>query len=138
MAQSPPEGSPQLIPYLYYEDADSALEFLETAFGFVLDYAHRNPQNDKVLTSQLSYGAARVWVGPGMVPFGTQGTPDPDFVSAMLYVYVEDVDKHYAQAVASGARVREEPAAHFGGNRQYTVSDPGGHRWTFAQPIENA
>lgn len=80
MVQSPPEGSPQLIPSLYCEDADSALGFLQTAFGFELEYG---------------------------------------------------------QAVATSARGRAEPAAHFGGNRQYTVRDPGGYRWTFALPIEN-
>jgi uncharacterized glyoxalase superfamily protein PhnB len=28
MAQNPPEGTPQVMPYLYYEDARAALELL--------------------------------------------------------------------------------------------------------------
>ena len=54
----------------------------------------------------------------------------------MFYVYVDDVDAHFDRAKAAGAEIREEPHEHFGGNRQYTVSDPGGHRWTFAQPVD--
>ena len=32
MSKSPPDGTPQIIPYLYYEDAGPAIEFLEAAF----------------------------------------------------------------------------------------------------------
>jgi uncharacterized glyoxalase superfamily protein PhnB len=133
MARGQPAGSPQMIPYLYYEDADAAIDFLQKAFGFELEHAFRNPQNGKVLTSKLTYGSGAIFLGPGMQPFGTRGTPDPDQVSSMLYVHVDDVDTRYARAVAAGVHVRSEPKIHFGGNRQYTVSDPGGHRWTFAQ-----
>ena len=54
----------------------------------------------------------------------------------MIYVFVDDVDAHYARAVAAGAQIRAEPHVHFGGNRQYSASDPGGQRWTFAQPVD--
>ena len=53
----------------------------------------------------------------------------------MIYVFVDDVDAHHARARAEGAVIRDEPQIHFGGNEQYTASDPGGHRWTFAQPV---
>ncbi len=132
---SPPPGTPQIIPYMYYQDADAALEFMERAFGFEVESAIRNPTDGKVLTSTVRMGTGKIMVGPGMDAFGTRGTPDPDFVSVMTYVYVEDVDAHYARAKAAGAQIRAEPHEHFGGHRQYTASDPGGHRWTFAQPV---
>lgn len=72
-----------------------------------------------------------------MEAFGTRAVPDPELESAMIYVYVENLDEHHARAKAAGARIREEPHSHFGGNRQYTVSDPGGHRSTFAEPQES-
>lgn len=135
MAKSPPDGSPQIIPYLYYEDADAALEFMQRAFGFEIEHVFRNPSNGLVLTSTVRTGSGKIMVGPGMKPFGTRGTPDPNAVSAMLYVYVDDVDAHYARAKAAGAVIRAEPHQHFGNNRQYTASDPGGQRWSFAQPV---
>ena len=70
-----------------------------------------------------------------MEEFGTQGTPNAERISSMTYVYVDDVDVHFARAQSAGARIWAEPHEHFGGNRQYTASDPGGQRWTFAQPI---
>ena len=136
MIKNPPEGWAQVVPYLYYEDAGDAIEFMEKAFGFEIVYAFRTPEG-KVLTSLARTGSGVVMVGPGMEPFGTQAVPDPERVSSMTYVFVDDVDAHYARAVAAGAEVQAEPHVHFGGNLQYTASDPGGQRWTFAQPVQN-
>ena len=136
MPQNPPPGMAQIIPYLYYQDADAAIEFMVESFGFTIDHAFRNPDNGKVLTAQLRTGSGVIFVGPGMEYFGTRGTPDRDHVSCMIYVFVDDVDEHYARVCSSEAEIREEPHAHFGDNRQYTVSDPGGQRWTFASPLE--
>ena len=135
MAENPPKDMAQIVPYLYYEDAGPALEFMERAFGFQIDFAFRNPDDGRVLTARVRTGSGVVLVGPGMEAFGTRGTPDPDFVTSMTYVYVDDVDAHYECALREGAQIRAEPHEHFGGNRQYTASDPGGQRWTFAQPV---
>jgi len=129
---------PQIVPYLYYEDAGPALAFMEQAFGFEILDAFRNPDDGKVLHAQVRTGSGVIFVGPGMEPFGTRGTPDPASVSAMTYVFVTDVKAHTARAKAAGARIRAEPHVHAGGNLQYTASDPGGQRWTFAQPVEES
>ena len=126
---------PQVIPYLYYEDAGPAIEFLERAFGFEIAFVFRSPTDDRVLTAHLRTGAGVVFVGPGMDAFGTRAIEDSDFVPSMTYVYVDDVRSHYERAIGAGARIFEEPHDHFGGNFQYTAADPGGHRWTFAEPI---
>lgn len=133
---NPPDDMAQIVPYLYYEDAGPALEFMEQAFGFQIEFVFRNPSDDKVLTAKVRTGSGVILVGPGMEGFGTRAVPDPELVSTMIYVFVDDVDAHFARARSAGARVWEEPHSHFGGNRQYTVSDPGGHRWTFATPDE--
>ncbi len=135
---SVPGDMAQIVPYLYYEDAGSAIEFMERAFGFEIEHAFRDPDGGQVLTAKVRTGSGVILVGPGMEGFGTRAVADPDMVSAMIYVFVDDLDAHYARATAEGALVREEPHSHFGGNRQCTVSDPGGHRWTFAQPIDTA
>jgi uncharacterized glyoxalase superfamily protein PhnB len=133
----PPEDMAQIVPYLYYEDAGAALAFMEKAFGFQVESAFRNPTDDSVLAAKVRAGKGVILVGPGMEAFGTRAVPDPERVSAMIYVYVDDVDDHFARARAAGARIWAEPHSHVGGNRQYTASDPGGHRWTFAVPEES-
>ena len=48
---------------------------------------------------------------------------------------IDDVDAHHARARELGAEILREPADYPYGERQYTVEDPGGHRWTFSQTI---
>jgi len=43
----------------------------------------------------------------------------------------EDVDAHYARAVAAGAKILTELADTHWGARMYTCADPEGHIWTF-------
>ncbi len=127
----------QVIPYLYYEDATGAVDFMETTLGFEVEQAFRDDKG-KVLHATVRTGSGVIFVGPGMDEFGTQGTPDPDWVTSMTYVFVDDVEAHYEKVVASAATLRADLHEHFGGNRQYTISDPFGHRWTFAQPVQGA
>ena len=115
MAKNPPEDLAQIIPYMYYEDAGAAIAFMEKAFGLQIESAFRNPDDGKVLHAKVRTGSGVIFVGPGMEPFGTRAIPDPEFVSTMIYVFVEDVDSHYARAKAAGAQIRAELHAHFGG-----------------------
>jgi uncharacterized glyoxalase superfamily protein PhnB len=56
-------------------------------------------------------------------------------VSQYVTVHVENVDKHFEHTQQCGARILKLPADMPFGERQYTVEDPGGHRWTFSQSI---
>lgn len=50
-------------------------------------------------------------------------------------VHVEDVDAHYELAKRCEARILNPPETYPFGERQYTVEDVGGHRWTFTQSV---
>jgi uncharacterized glyoxalase superfamily protein PhnB len=56
-------------------------------------------------------------------------------VSAMCHVYVADVDRHFATAVAAGAAIALELRNEPWGERRYQATDPEGHQWHFAQRI---
>jgi hypothetical protein len=92
-----PDDSPQIIPYLYYEDATAALDFLVNAFGFEVKSAFRDDNGD-VLTAQLRTGDGVVMIGPGMDGFGTRGVQDPEWATTRMFVYVDDVDDHFERA----------------------------------------
>ena len=62
---------------------------------------------------------------------GNNGDPG----SHSVLVRVEDADVHHVRAVAAGARIVNPPTDYPYGERQYTVEDPGGHRWTFSESI---
>jgi uncharacterized glyoxalase superfamily protein PhnB len=45
------------------------------------------------------------------------------------------VDDHFQRARAAGATVIQEPKEEFWGDRFYSVEDPEGHQWVFAQHV---
>jgi len=47
----------------------------------------------------------------------------------------DGLDAHCEQARAAGAKIVEEPADQFYGERQYRARDPESHVWTFAQTV---
>jgi uncharacterized glyoxalase superfamily protein PhnB len=128
-----PDGAPQVLPYLYYPDARSAVEFLTAAFGFTEVTAVRDG-NGTVWHADLSTGDGIVMVGPGMAEFGTAPITEPEPASARTFVYVDDVDDHCRRARQAGARILAEPGEQ-GPNRVYCVADCGGHQWIFGTPL---
>ena len=73
------------------------------------------------------------------------GRPDPDYripkqlgqTTQSLYVYVDDVDKHFRHAKESGAKILDEPEDVFYGDRRYGAEDPEGHQWFFATHVRD-
>jgi PhnB protein len=54
-----------------------------------------------------------------------------------FYVYVEDVDSAFDQAVAAGATIKRPVQDMFWGDRTGEVVDPSGYIWTLATHIED-
>jgi uncharacterized glyoxalase superfamily protein PhnB len=73
------------------------------------------------------------------------GDPGPEYRSprerggfpAQVYVYVDDLDAHFAQARAAGAEIVSEPAEQPYGDRRYDVKDIEGHLWSFAERVSD-
>jgi hypothetical protein len=55
---------PPVVPYLYYPDANEALEFLVRAFGFE-EHAVTRDADGVVWNAQLRTGSGLVMIGPG-------------------------------------------------------------------------
>jgi uncharacterized glyoxalase superfamily protein PhnB len=121
-----------ITPYLYYEDAAAAIEFLTAVFGFH-EVLRRENDARRVWHAELALGDGRVMLGE----------PGPDYrgpnrlgaTTASMYVYVDDVDAHYERARAAGVEMLEEPGDRPYGERRYGAEDLEGHQWYFATPI---
>ncbi len=110
-----------VIPVLGYPEVGVAVDWLCDAFGFKLRLRIANHR-------------AQLEVGDGAIVVTEQrGTAGKDCHSVM--VRVEDLDRHHQHAIQRGARVLEAPADYPFGERQYSVEDFAGHRWTFSQSI---
>jgi len=134
MATNPPENMPRIAPYLYYEDVAGALEWLARAFGFRERMRMAGP-NGRIMHAEME-------MAEGVVMMGNPGSDyrNPKRlgqVTQSLYVYVENVDQHFRRATAAGAKILEQPADQFYGDRRYGAEDPEGHQWYFAQHVRD-
>jgi uncharacterized glyoxalase superfamily protein PhnB len=48
---------------------------------------------------------------------------------------VNEIDSQYIRVKQAGPQIVSPPEDYPDRERQYTVQDPGGHRWTFSQTI---
>jgi PhnB protein len=129
--EAEPRRRPTIIPQVPYEDIRAALSFLERAFGFREIPASRMEGADGVVHHAL------VEFGDSVIGIGTQGahgavSPKSGGIeSQYLSVAVADVEAHYQQALAAGARIAKEPRGHGPEARAYEALDLEGHRWRF-------
>ena len=124
----------KIIPLLVYEDIEKAHGFLVAVFGFTPGLIHRTPEG-RVVHAEVHLGEITIWlhrvaeevrmVSPRSLPMAYSG----------LVIHVPDVDAHYAQAIAHGAKVEGKPEDKPYGQREYGVRDIEGHRWWFATPL---
>lgn len=121
----------RLIPLLVYKDIQAAHDFLIKAFGFESGGVQRNAEG-QAIHGEVRAGLAAIWLHR-VAPEHQLGS---DAIrSSGLVVYVADVDQHYQQARAAGARIDSEPADMPYGQREYGARDIEGHRWWFATPL---
>jgi uncharacterized glyoxalase superfamily protein PhnB len=120
---------------LSYADAPAALDFLTRAFGF--EEAMRMEGVDGTVGhAELELDGQRLmlasaWRDAGMVP-----PSELAGIASQIMVQVDDVGAHFQRALAAGATVVDQPADQDYGQRTYRATDPEGHRWIFASPIQ--
>ena len=120
-----------VTPYLLYEDAPAAVDFLTEAFGFREVDRTTGAAGGMHVEMDVDDGA-RIYLGS---PGGDFRGPAQVGGTSLVYVLVEDVDRHYERAKAAGATITEELVDLPYGDRRYGCQDTQGHGWTFATPV---
>ena len=122
-----------VTPYLLYEDAGAAIEWLARAFGFRETDRIDGP-GGAVAHAELDVGdGSRIFLGG---PGGDYRNPKQVGRTSPVYVYVADVGAHHARAKEAGAAIVEEPHDEAYGDRRYAAEDPEGHLWYFATALQ--
>ena len=111
-----PEGWHSVTPRLVVEDPAGLVAFLKAAFD---------------ATGDLPAGAPAVMrIGDSNVMVSRAGPRDA--ITALLYVYIEDVEATYRRALDAGGVSIEEPVDVPYGDRRAMIEDPGGNIWQIA------
>jgi uncharacterized glyoxalase superfamily protein PhnB len=136
------EPYPTVIPMIAYENGPEAMDWLARAFGFrertrmlgeggrlshgemeagdgVIMLASPSPHYHGPKKHRAESDAARLW---SEVPYIIDG----------VLVYVDNLDSHFAQAMAAGATILS-PVETSPNGKRYRAEDLEGHRWMFVE-----
>jgi uncharacterized glyoxalase superfamily protein PhnB len=118
-----------VIPELAYPDVAAAVDWLVQVLGFVervrIGPGHR---------AQLSFGEGSLIVAD--VGHGRMA-PTGEDCSQSVMLRVEDVASLCDRVRKQGGTIVREPCDFSYGERQCTVLDPAGHRWTLSQTLHD-
>ncbi len=135
----------RIVPFIGYEDAAGAIDWLGRAFGFVEDRSARHEEEGVITHAELDLEGATVYLSTPRDYASPRRLRDESEAARRAYdnpwvidghfVEVGDVEKHHERAVAAGATILREPEEPGIGYRIYTAEDPEGHRWMFGQKL---
>lgn len=131
---NPPPGYTRVSPYLLYEDAQAAVEYLTTTFGFVQRLAQTGAAG-RMHTELVLGDDGLVMLGQAGESFKSPRRLDA-YPSALVHFYVDDVESLHERAKAHGADVTGLETAPVG-DRRFTATDPEGQVWVFAQRLDS-
>lgn len=120
----------EIIPYLFYRDVPTALEWLTRTLGFTEELREPTPSG---MHAQMRLDGQRIMMGQGSKEWRMLSPAETQTATQGIFVYLADVDAHYERARAAGAEIVHPPQDRPYG-RTYTVRDLDGHPWFFTTP----
>jgi PhnB protein len=124
-----PKGFHTVTPYLVVNDARGLLEFIEKAFDGEVT-SNMKGEDGRIMHATVQIGDSVIMVSDVM-----KGMNEP--MPTMLYLYVDDVDAMYRQAINANATSIREPIDEFYGDRSAGVRDEWNNQWWLATHIED-
>ena len=116
-----------VTPYLLVPDADAELAFLKAAFGGTEVSCQRNPDKT-VMHAEMKIGDSLVMLGQAGGEWKPRG--------GAFYLWVDDVDATYRNAITAGATSESQPEDKPYGHRNAGVVDKSGVTWWIAAPVK--
>jgi PhnB protein len=135
-AKPVPEGYHTLTPYLAVDDAKAAIDFYQRAFG-AKERVRMHGPDGMIAHAELEIGDSKVMLADPFPQASTRPPKELGGTSVGVFVYVENVDEVFQQAVDAGATATMEPDDQFWGDRFGSVTDPFGHSWQISTHVED-
>ena len=139
MAKSPspiPAGYHSVTPYLTLDDCKRAIEFYKKAFG-AHEVMRMDAPGGKIGHAELRIGDSVVMLADEFPGMGNRSPKSLGGTTGGVFMYVQDVDAAYKQAIDAGAHADQPPADMFWGDRYGKLTDPFGHSWSMATHKED-
>lgn len=134
--QPVPDGFHTVTPYLICKGAAKAIEFYKEGFGATEVMRLEAPGG--------MIGHAEIRIGDSIIMLADEhpemGAVSPETLGgspASIMLYVEDVDARFDKAIQAGGTVVRPVEDQFYGDRNGTLQDPFGHKWTIGTHKED-
>ena len=127
-----PKGMHTVTPNLVLRECAKAIEFYKKAFGAQELSRFPAPDGKSIWHAELRIGDSPIFLNDEMPGMGRAAPTAENPVPVTMWLYVQDADRAYKQAVDAGAKSTMEPADMFWGDRCAGVADPYGYTWSFA------
>lgn len=132
-----PAGFHTATPYLICKNAAAAIDFYKNAFGAT--------EIERIADESGKVRHAEIKIGDSPFMMTDESSEYPDWQSPQtrggtpvhIYLYVEDADAVFNQAITAGAKQLLPVQDQFYGDRSGGVTDPFGHIWYIATHIED-
>lgn len=135
--KSIPEGHHAVTPYMIIKDAADAITFYKKAFG-ATELMRLTDNSGKVQHAEIKIGDSPIMIVDEFTEYPIMRSPQSLGGTTMhIFLYVEDVDALFAQAIDAGAKELEPVEDHVEGDRRGGVIDPFGHIWWIATHIKD-
>src|SRR5712692_9534763 len=131
-----PKGYHSVTPYLIMQNAARAIDFYRRAFG-AKEITRMDGPNGKILHAEIKIGDSMIMLSDEMPGTGARSPQSLGGTTAGIFLYVENVDSVFNQAVSAGAKADTQPADMFWGDRYGKLTDPFGHSWSLATHKED-
>lgn len=131
-----PQGFRSVTPYLTLNDAARALDFYKRAFG-AQEVMRMDAPGGKIGHAEIKIGDSMIMLADEMPSSGTRSPQSLGGTTAGIFLYVENADTVFNQAVSAGANVEAPLADMFWGDRYGRLRDPFGHSWSVATHKED-
>jgi DNA-binding transcriptional MerR regulator len=113
-----------VMPRLPVADLNLSIEYYEEILGFRIAWRTSDGTMAAIASGNIEMFLLIAWRGEGPLPIQS------------AYVYVEDPDSVCAEYQQSGATIVEHVESRPSGMRDFTITDPDGHRFTLGRGEE--
>ena len=134
--QAIPKGYHTVTPSLFVSGAAKALDFYKKALG--AEERMRFPAPDgSIMHAEIQIGDSIIMLGDEMPDQGGKSPKSLGGTPVGFFVYRENVDAAWKQALNAGGKEVQPLADQFWGDRAGCFEDPFGHKWWLAQHVED-
>ena len=131
-----PKGLHSVTPSIMVNNAPKAIEFYKKALGAEERSRFEGPDGS-IMHAEIRIGDSVIMLGEEMPDMGSKSPKTLGGTPVALFLYRDNVDALWKQAIAAGAREVMPLTDQFWGDRAGCIEDPFGHRWWLAQHIKD-